>query len=134
MKPIISHMKSKNFKVSTNLDDIFTCAQSEDILKKFCYIVINLLNDLGFHSNFDKFSIELSYSTSRLYLELFIMSISLPNDKIIKTRKFAYLIHNKCSLRETSSFLGMVASHSCAFKFSPLHFRRIQLCYIDNVN
>ena len=86
-----------------------------------------------FYINFEKSSIEPSHSTSRLYLEPFNMS-TLPNDKIIITRKFAHLIHNKCSLRETISFLELVGSNSCAFKFSPLHYRPIQLCYIDNVN
>ena len=120
IKPIISHLRSKNIRVSAQLDDIFLCAQSEDILKSHVNIVINLLNDLGFCINFEKSSIEPSYSTSRLYLEPFNISILLPYDKIIKTRKFAYLIHNKCSLRETISFTAFVVSHSCAFNFSPL--------------
>ena len=47
MKPITSHLRSKNIKVSAYLDDIFFCAQSEDILKSHVNIVINLLNDLG---------------------------------------------------------------------------------------
>ena len=103
-------------------------------------IVNNLLNNLGFYINFEKLSIEPSHSRSRLYLEHFNMSILLPYDKII-TRKFAYQVHinvqihiNKYTLRETISFLGMVVTHSFAFKFSPLHYRPIQLCYIDNVN
>ena len=120
MNPIISHVKFKNLQVSAYLDDIFICAQSEDILKSYVNIVNNLLNDLGFHINFEKSSIEPSHSTSRLYFELFNISISLPYDKIIKTRKFAYLIHNKYSLRETIFILGLVVSHSCAFKFSPI--------------
>ena len=58
MKLIFSHLRSKNIKVSAYLDDIFICAQSENILKSHVIIVINLLNDLGFHINFEKSSIE----------------------------------------------------------------------------
>ena len=36
----------------------FICAQSEDILKSHVKIVIDLFNDLGFHINFEKSSIE----------------------------------------------------------------------------
>ena len=62
------------------------------------------------------------------------MSISLPCDKIIKTKKFAYyLIHNECYLREISFFLGLIVSHTPAFNFFPSHYRRIKLRYIDNV-
>ena len=126
MKPIISHLRSKNIRVSAYLDDIFLCAQSEDILKSHVIIVINLLNDLGFHINFENVYIEPSHTLVHLgYIwNSLDMSISLPSDKIIKTRKFAYyLIHHKCSLREISSLLGLVVSHSSAFKFSPIHNR-----------
>ena len=62
------------------------------------------------------------------------MSNSLLTDKIIKTRKFAYyLIHNKCSFRGISSFLGLVESHLSAFQFFRLHYRQIHLRYINNV-
>ena len=33
IKPVISHLRFKNIKVSSYSDDIFICAQSEDILK-----------------------------------------------------------------------------------------------------
>ena len=37
------------------------------------------------------------------------------------------------SLREIGIFLGLVVNHLSAFKFLPLHYRRIQLRYIDKV-
>ena len=77
--------------------------------KSYVNIVINILNDFGFY-------------------------INLPYDKIIKARTFSNLIHNRCSLGETISFLGLVVSHLCALKFPSLHYRPVQLCYIDNVN
>ena len=136
IEPIISHLRSKNIKVFAYLDDIFLCVQSQDILKIHVNIVINLLNDLGFYVYFEKSSIVPSHTLVHLgYIwNSLDMSISLPSDKMIKTMKFVYyLIHNECSLREISSFLGLVVSHSSAFKFSPLLYSRIQLRSIDNV-
>ena len=73
MKPIISHLRSKNIKVSAYLDDIFLRAQSENILKIHVNIVINLLHDLGFHIHFEKSSIGTSHTLVHLgyILELF---------------------------------------------------------------
>ena len=94
--------------------------------KYYANIIIDLLNDLGFHISFKKSSIKPSHTLIHLGY------ISLPSDKTIKTKKFAYyLIHNRCSLREISSFFSLVVNHSSAFKCSPLHHRRIQLRYIN---
>ena len=37
------------------------------------------------------------------------------------------------SCRNKFLFFGLVVIHPYAFKFSPLHYRRIQLRYIDNL-
>ena len=48
MRPVLSHLSSKNIKVSPYLDDVFICAQFEDILKSRVNIVINFLDKLSF--------------------------------------------------------------------------------------
>ena len=90
MKPIISYLRSKNIEVSAYLNDIFICAQFENILKSHVNIVINLLNNLIFHINFENSSIEPSHALVHLgYIRNSSdMSISLPSSKIIKTKKF----------------------------------------------
>ena len=62
MKPVIAHLRPTNINVSAYLDDILICVQSEDILKTHVNIVINLLNYLSFHINFEKPSIEDSHT------------------------------------------------------------------------
>ena len=98
MKPIISYLRSKNIEVSAYLNDIFICAQFENILKSHVNIVINLLNELGFHINFEKSSIELSHNL--VYLGYICnsldVSISLPSDKIFKV--FSVYLATACSI------------------------------------
>ena len=101
-------LRSKIIKVSAYLDDIFIFVQSENFLKCHVNIVINLLSNLGFHICFQKSFIEKTCHTL-VHLGYIWnssdMSISLTSDKVIKARKFAHhLIHNRCSLREKSSF------------------------------
>ena len=67
MKPVISHLRSKNIKISAYLDDIFVGTQSEDIptgmknemtayyMKSHVNIVINL-NNPGSDISFEKSS------------------------------------------------------------------------------
>ena len=69
-------------------------------MKSHVNIVINLLNDPGFDINFEKSFIKSFHNQVHLsYIwDSSDMSISVPSDKIIKTRNFAYyLIHDKCS-------------------------------------
>ena len=88
---------------------------------------------LGFHINFEKSSKERSYTLEHpSYIwNTLGMWISLPSDKIIKTWKFAYPIHN--------IWLFLSRRNKLIFRFGHLlsnfllHFGRIWLRYIDNL-
>ena len=77
MNPIILHLRSKNIKVSTYLNDNFTRAQSEGTLKKLCLYCNKSSQWLRFLYKLWKV-IHWTFNPSNT-------SISLPYDKIIKS-------------------------------------------------
>ena len=62
------------------------------------------------------------------------MCISLPKDKLVKTKKFASNILKKCTLRQLSSFIGILVSHRTCFTLAPLHYRNLQFLLIKCSN
>ena len=71
-------------------------------------VVINLLNDLAFHISFEKSSIGSFHTLVHLsYIwNSSDMSISLPSDKIMQTKKFAYYpIHYAISITKNRGMI-----------------------------
>lgn len=62
------------------------------------------------------------------------MTISVPEVKITKTRNMAKVLLNKMpTLREISSFLGMVISQASAFPYAPLYYRHLQFQFCQTI-
>ena len=132
LKPAIIWLRSQGLKISFYLDDIFIAADSIQLLSSHTSLTLKLLTFLGFFPNYSKSSLIPSQTLIHLgYVwNSSSLSIHLPSEKLDKTRNFAFkLLNRQHSLRDISSFLGKVISHSSAFKYAPLHYRRLQLEY-----
>lgn len=127
--PIV-YLRSLGFKISFYLDDIFIAANSYSLLQSQLSSTLNLLISLGFTPNYEKSNLIPSRTLTHLgfVLNSSSMMISIPNDKITKTKKFADTLLSSAtiSLRSLSSFIGLVNSFSPAFSLAPLHFRGLQ--------
>lgn len=141
LKPVIIFLRSQGIRISFYLDDIFLCSSSYSESVYNTRLCLNLLESLGFNPNYKKSFLTPSHSMQHLgYLwDSKSMSISIPPEKIIKTKEIASLLLSKTpTLRELASFLGRLVSHSTAYMFSALHYRNIQLqhCLLikNNVN
>jgi hypothetical protein len=130
LKPVIIYLRTKGITISFYLDDIFICASSKVLLDNHVASVLSILLSLGFLPNYKKSHLSPTQSILHLgYLwDSKDMSLSLPVDKIEKTRTFAkVLLSSPPLLRRISSFLGLVISHCAAFPSAPLHYRSLQL-------
>lgn len=134
LRPVIIWLRSQGLKITSYLDDIFLCHNSQTTAKEHVSLVLDTLLSLGFIPNYSKSS--LVPSKSLLHLGFFWnsseMSLSLPVEKIVKTKQFAsrLLSQDMVSLREVSSFLGLLVSHTNGLKNGPLHFRFLQLQFV----
>ena len=54
LKPVISFLRAKGFKITSYLDDIFLCAASYSLLSSQVEVCIDLLVSLGFSPNYTK--------------------------------------------------------------------------------
>ena len=130
LKPVINYLRCKVIRTSAYLDDIFICSPSASLLKSKLNFTLNLLVSLGFTPNYSKSHliptheiIHPGYSWDSVR-----MSISLPKDKIVKTKKLAssILTHDP-TLRENSKLLDVLVSHATGLPFAPLYYRDLQL-------
>lgn len=61
------------------------------------------------------------------------MSISVPNDKILRARTLANaLLMMQPTLTAISVFLGFLVSLHNAFLYAPIYYRGLQLCLLSN--
>lgn len=134
LRPVIIWLRSRGLRITSYLDDIFICDQSPSLLSSSVDLALDTLSDLGFKPNLKKS--KLSPSRDLLHLgylwDTISMTISLPPEKINKTKVLAnhLLSLEKVSLRDISSFLGLVISHSNGLDNGSLHFRKIQLQFV----
>lgn len=134
LRPVIIHLRSQGIKISAYLDDIFLCASNPTLLSSHIETTLNLLTSLGFYPNYTKSNLTPTQSLVHLGYEwnTISMTISLPSDKIEKTRSMATtLLDSTCTLRKLSSFVGLAISHNTAFPLSPMYYRGIQslICF-----
>ena len=135
LRPVITFLRHRGVKITAYLDDILICANSKSLLEEHLKLTLDLFSSLGFTVNFSKSSLIPSKTLIHLgYLwNTEDMTNSLPEVKLVKTRNFAKsLLSNPRTLRDISSFLGLVVSHKVAFEFAPLHYRHIQLSLIEH--
>ena len=129
LKPVITHLRSLGVRITSYLDDIFICCSSYDTLKVHINITLNLLISLGFFPNYEKSSLIPSQSIIHLGFKFDTsnMTISVPEEKIIKIRSFANkLLSQPTSLRLLTSFIGLSVSLNNAFSLSPCYYRNLQ--------
>lgn len=134
LRPCISHLRSQGIKISSYLDDIFICANSADLLNDHISTTLKLLISLGYHPNYEKSNLTPSRSLPHLGFiwNSIHMTLAVPEEKIIKTRDFAKkMLTENITVRNLSSFLGLIISLQTAFKWAPLYYRNIQLQYCD---
>lgn len=133
LRPCIIWLRNKGVRLTAYLDDIFICASSVEVLNRHCSLTLELLSSLGFPPNYAKSVLVPSQSLLHLgYLwDSTRMSLSLPSQKILKTKVFAsqLLSSQLFTLRKLSSFIGLLVSHSNAFSYAPIHYRTLQLFF-----
>lgn len=137
LRPVITWFRSQGFKISAYLDDIFFCNSSEKEAAHQVSVVIDTLQNLGFTPNFSKSVLVPTQTLPHLGFiwDSSSMTLNLPLSKKEKTRNFASSLLKKSvvSLREISSFLGLLTSLSNALCFAPLHYRFIQLQFVSEL-
>ena len=136
LKSVINHQRSLGIKITFYIDDIFICSHCPNILKNHVSSTLNLLISLGFRPNFKKSHLIPSHNIIHLGYNWnsVEMSISVPNDKICKTKDLANkLLKENPTLQLIASFLGIVISHRTAFQLAPIYYRDIQLQYCSLV-
>ena len=129
LKPVINYLRNQGIKILAYLDDIFLCASSSHILEMQLNQTLQLLISLGFHPNYNKSCLIPSKEIKHLGFvwNTESMKLSLPNEKLDKAKRFANsLIKEKPSLRDLSSFIGLINSFCPSFPLAPLHFRNLQ--------
>lgn len=129
LKVPIVHLRSLGIKVSAYLDDIFICAPSYSLLKSQIKITIDLLISLGFTPNYKKCNLIPSHILTHLGFvwNSETMTISVPLNKINKCKSLASsIVSSPCTLRQLSSFIGLLNSLVPGFQLAPMHFRQLQ--------
>lgn len=129
LRVAIIHLRSLGIKILSYLDDIFLCASDSISLKSNITTTLNLLTSLGFYPNFSKSSLTPSHCLCHLGFvwNTCSMTLSVPEEKISKAKNLASrLLNSSPSLRDISSFIGLVVSLRPAFTLAPLHYRHLQ--------
>ena len=130
LKPVINYLLCKGIRTSAYLDDIFICSPSAFLLKSQLNFTLSLLVSLGFTPNYSNTHLIPTHEIIHLghSWDSVRMSISLPKDKIVKTKKLAScILTNDPTFREISKLLGVLVSHATGFPFSPLYYRDLKL-------
>lgn len=135
LRPVIIWLRTNEIKITSYMDDILICSDSYEKLVSQTSLALKTLESVGFKINYNKSQLIPRKEMAHLgYIwNTFKFTISLPADKVEKTRNFALKTLRKTNVtfREASSFLGLVVSHINAFKFAPLHYREFQLQFIN---
>ena len=135
LKVAITFLRSKGIKMSFYLDDIIIVSSSPSLLQQHVAFTVKFLSNLGFFINFEKSSLNPSRSITHLgYVwNSAEFNLSVPPDKVIKVKNSAIrLLNSSVSIRDVSSFLGLLISLTNAFPLAPLYFRKLQLCFLEN--
>ena len=138
LKPVIAYLRTQGVRIVAYLDDLLLMCQSQAILREHTALAIYLLQVLGFVINWEKS--ELNPVQRIIYLGFLInsirMTISLPEEKIMKLRKEAGSILRKkeISLRTLASFIGLASSTIPAVLPAPLWYRNLQMLKIRQLH
>lgn len=133
LRPVIIHLRSSGIRILSYLDDIFLCSVSASTLSSNIQSSLNLLISLGYFPNYDKSHLIPSNQITHLGFvwNSVTWSFSLPIVKVLKTKSMANtLLESRVTLRDLSSFIGLLVSHAPAFPFAPLHYRSLQFLQI----
>lgn len=130
LKTVIIYLRNRGIKISFYLDDIFICSSKSDTLSLHVNFTLDVLKYLGFYPNYDKSNLSPTQTLVHLGFmwDSVNMKVSIPIDKHMKVvSKASFLLQNKMTLRQLSSFVGLVCSLQFAFNQAPLHYRFLQL-------
>lgn len=134
LRPVIAHLRSMGIKITAYLDDILISSPSFNKALSDLNTTVDLLISLGYSINWEKSNCIPSQKILHLgYLwDSTSLSLSLPEDKLVKIKSIAQkCLSSPQSLRTYSALLGLLVSSHNAFQFSPLFYRKFQLCFID---
>ena len=131
LRPVIIYLRSLGIKITAYLDDFFIVNFNQSSMIQDLKFIINFLRSLGFKPNLDKSVLTPSYKILHLgYIWNSVdMTISLPEEKWIKTKSLAQKILKQCSLRDLSSFIGILVSIQNVFFLAPIHYRNVQIFF-----
>ena len=130
LAPVITELRSRGLRLIIYLDDILLMASSPDILKSHSQMLMQLLQELGFILNLKKCVLQPTQEIEFLgfLVNSNTLSISLPEDKILKVQKQCRRILNagKASARELAQLIGLLTSLNPAMMHAPLFYRGLQ--------
>ena len=135
LKPVINFIRNKGIKITFYLDDILIIGPSYDSVCNSLALTLDILCNLGLKINYEKSSLVPNQVINHLGFlwNSKQMSISLPVEKISKIKHFCSQFSECVSLRKISALLGMLVNSSNGFSFAPLHYRALQLCFIEGL-
>jgi hypothetical protein len=125
LKPILTHLRGKGYKLVAYLDDVLCIGDTYDSCVNTVNEVVALFNKLGFVINYEKSNMVPSESCKFLGLILNskFMTLELPQDKREKIFAMTECISRKheISIREFAKFAGTLTAACPAVKYGWLH-------------
>ena len=132
MRCAMEQIRSYNIVSQDYLDDILCVSNSYRSLATKTKFVISYLESLGFIINFQKSVIIPSQSISYLGFKLCskTMTVSLPEEKVLKVRKRAkeLLERKNCKVRELAKAIGLFVSTRYAVPYCLAYTKCLERC------
>ena len=130
MKPVINHLREKQFISVVYLDDWLCLGRSYDECLKNTNETRQILEELGFILNYDKceFTPKLKCQFLGFVLNSEMMRIELPESKKLQILNFIRNLRNKkvCRIREFASLVGCITAACPAVRYGWLYSKNLE--------
>ena len=130
LKPVLSVLRQRGIRLIAYLDDFLIMAESKQLALQHAATTLNILEGLGFVTNYQKSLLIPSQQIEFLgyMVNSVSMSLSLPKDKLKKVQNHCqkHLDNPVTTVRELSKVLGLLSSSIQAVFPAPLHYRYLQ--------
>ena len=131
-KPILSVLRSTHYcRCSMYLDDLILIGQSQNEVKNYVQIALNLFRNLGFQINEEKSVLEPSQQLKHLgfVLDSTTLCVSIPFSKKEELKEKCDMLiprKSKFKIRQVASVVGSLIAFSKGVKFGRLHYRTLE--------
>lgn len=130
MKPILVFLRSRGITCANYLDDFLILSDSPSSCTDNTMSLVNLLNDLGFRINSQKSRLSPAQIFTFLGFEFnsLELSISLPVDKKVKTKRFldTFIEKPTCTIRDFAVVIGILVSICPATPYGWSHLKTLE--------